>query len=78
MKSVVDLKLSEFEAKVLKLLITTTSEEIKFIPLDIYYSILAYLESREDYENCVILRDLYPKVTEMSVDEYYKIFYEED
>jgi hypothetical protein len=68
------LKLTEFEHKVLSRIVLTPPNEIKLIPVDLYYSLLAYCEQEEDYERCIILRDISEKTVDMTIDEYYKVF----
>lgn len=67
------IQLTEWEDKVLTLVMVSSVEEIKFIPIDLYYTLLAYCEQEEDYVRCIVLRDLETKITDMTCEEYYKL-----
>jgi hypothetical protein len=65
--------LNELEEKFLRLTFTSPENEIKFLPVDLYYSVLGYLEQEERYEDCIKLRDLGYLISNMTVEEYYKV-----
>ncbi len=44
------------------------------IPVDIYAALIYYCEGIEDYETCVILRDLEDKVTIKTLSEFFEEF----
>lgn len=65
--------LNELEQKFLRLTLSSPENEIKFLPVDLYYAVLGYLEQQEDYENCIKLRDLGYLISNMTSEEYYKV-----
>lgn len=48
--------------------------KVKMIPIDIYYSLLAYCEEREDYFSCIKLRDIEDRISPTTMLEYFDTF----
>jgi hypothetical protein len=61
------MKLNSIESTILNK-IKQNHKEVIMIPIDIYATLLLYSEIIEDYNTCIILRDIEHKVKDATVD----------